>query len=34
MDENLNDNSELESEESLIPISGMYKIGLLIMLPM
>ena len=25
MDENLNDNSELESEESLIPISGMYK---------
>ena len=25
MDESLNDNSELESEESLIPISGMYK---------
>ena len=25
MNENLNDNSELESEESLIPISGMYK---------
>ncbi len=25
MDENLNDNSESESEESLIPISGMYK---------
>ena len=25
MDENLSDNSELESEESLIPISGMYK---------
>ena len=25
MDENLNDNSELEPEESLIPISGMYK---------